>query len=163
MLRKTPLSRGSSTLKRSPLAQISPKRLAAALEAGKPVKPSLTTTTKRAVPKDVTAAIAGRSGGWCEMQLNGCLGQATDACHRIKRGMGGRHGAAEAESSRLSDVIHGCRVCHQWTHARPTESYEMGLMLHEGQDPAMEPVLYRNEVKYLDDFGGVHDFEDVGA
>ncbi|MEO3922675.1 hypothetical protein ABGB07_02150 [Micromonosporaceae bacterium B7E4] len=94
-----------------------------------------------------------RSGGLCEMQLPGCLGRATDVCHRIKRGMGGRKGAARELNNRLSNVIHGCRECHGWTHARPEEAYDLGLMLREGQDPENEPVTRRCEWVYLYDDG----------
>ncbi|HEY9415509.1 MAG TPA: hypothetical protein VIQ30_12170, partial [Pseudonocardia sp.] len=76
-----------------------------------------------------------------------------DVCHRIKRGMGGRKGAARDQNNRLSNVMHGCRECHAWTHARPQESYEMGLMLREGQDPENEPVIRRCQWVYLYDNG----------
>jgi hypothetical protein len=158
---------GKPLERRTPLAQVSAKKTAAAQdlppELRRKATVSLKSTYRPAVPEDVTVALAVRSGGWCELQLNGCLGRATDPCHRIGRGGGRKKGAAKQESDRLSNVLHGCRLCHGWTHARPTESCELGLMLHRGQNPAMEPVLYRNEIKYLDDFGGVHDFEDVGA
>lgn len=167
-LRRTPLKPGKPLERRTPLAQVSAKKLAAAADLPpelqrKATKSSLKSTYRPAVPQDVSAALNVRSGGWCELQLRGCLGRATDPCHRIGRGGGRKKGAAKTESDRLSNVLHGCRMCHAWTHARPAESYELGLMLRRGQNPAMEPVLYRNEVKYLDDFGGVHDFEEVGA
>ncbi|MBX6357905.1 MAG: hypothetical protein IRZ05_18880 [Micromonosporaceae bacterium] len=106
------------------------------------------------VPDSVLAALTARSGGVCEMQLVGCQGQATDPCHRIKRGIGGRHGAAKRLSDRLSNLVHGCRMCHDWCHARPAEAYDFGLMLREWQDPAVEPVLRRGQWVLLDDDGG---------
>lgn len=90
------------------------------------------------------AALHARSGGWCEMALPGCLGRATEVAHRVKRGMGGRHGEALAASNRLSNLIHSCGDCHAWTHRRPAEAYDMRLMLREHQDPAAEPMPYRN-------------------
>lgn len=106
------------------------------------------------VPADVLAALAARSGGVCEMQLVGCQTAAVDPCHRIKRGMGGRRGAAKQQSDRLSNLVHGCRMCHDWCHARPDEAYDLGLMLREWQDPTVEPVLRRGQWVLLDDNGG---------
>lgn len=94
-----------------------------------------------------------RSGGLCEAQLPGCIGQATETCHRIKKGTGGRHGEAREQNNSLSNLWHGCRSCHRWTHAVPTPAYELGLMLHEHQDPPSEPMVRRCEAVYLSDDG----------
>lgn len=102
---------------------------------------------------DVVEALRERSGGWCEMALPGCLGRATEVCHRIKRGMGGRKGVARSENNRLSNVIDGCHVCHGWTHSRPTEAGELGLILEEWQDPPTEPVARRGVLVLLADDG----------
>lgn len=102
---------------------------------------------KPAVPPGVAAALAARSGGWCEMQLAGCAGRATDAAHRWGRGAGGTH--------RLSNVLYACRVCHSWCHARVAEAVDMGLMLRRGDDPQAVPVSYRGQLVVLDDEGGV--------
>jgi hypothetical protein len=101
------------------------------------------------------ANLRARSGGYCEMNLAGCTGRATEVAHRIKRGAGGRHGEALERSNRLSNLIHACSDCHAWTHARPTEAYQLGLMLREHQNPADEPMPYRNEgwVLLTDDGG----------
>lgn len=119
--------------------------------------PMKRTVMRRAQRKRVQlsfrAALAQRSNGLCEARLSGCLIAATDVCHRLGKKMGGRpHG----DDLRLAGVWHGCRVCHAWTHARPTESYELGLMLREGQDPLVEPMAYLNEgFVVLDDLGGM--------
>lgn len=89
------------------------------------------------------ATLRARSGGYCEMGLAGCTGWATEVAHRIKRGMGGRHGEALAESNRLANLLHSCHTCHAWTHDRPTEANDLGLMLEEHQNPRDEPVAYR--------------------
>lgn len=170
MLRRTPLSRGSKPLQaRTPLerktglAQVGRRRRQEAQAAGKPVKPALSTTYRPAVPDDVRAALKARSGGVCEMALNGCSVVATDPAHRIGRGAGGRFGEAKVENDRLSNLLHACRVCHDWTHARDAEANEMGLRLKNGCIPPQEAVLYRGVLSYLTDDGRVLDFEDVGV
>jgi hypothetical protein len=103
------------------------------------------------------AALAERSGGWCEMQLPGCQGQAIDPCHRVATGMGGVHGDAVELSDRLSNLVHGCRSCHDWTHHNPTEAERLGLILPHGADPLAEPVRLRyGHVGLRDDGGWVH-------
>lgn len=92
--------------------------------------------------------LTARSGGWCEARLYGCLGLATDACHRRRR---------EAwRPEQLSDYWHGCRICHSWTHTNVTEAKDLGLILELWQDPTVEPMAYQSEgwVR-LDDQGGV--------
>lgn len=116
-----------------------------------------------AVAVKVKVALALRSGSRCEMALHGCTVTATDPAHRIKQGMGGRQGAAKDLHDVLSNVLHACRTCHSWTHARPAEAYELGLMLREHQTPTREPVVYRGELSYLTDDGQVIDFEAAGA
>lgn len=107
---------------------------------------------RRRVKNSFRADLARRSNGECEAQLSGCLLVATDVCHRLAKKMGGR----PDDGLRLSNVWHGCRACHQWTHARPTESYDLGLALREGQDPEAEPMAYCNTgFVYLDDLGFV--------
>lgn len=96
---------------------------------------------KPAVRPEVKELLAARSGGRCEAALHGCTLVATDACHRISRKAGGRG----PDHDRLSNVWHGCRNCHQWTHANPAAAYDMGLCLKEGMDPELEPVPYRAE------------------
>jgi hypothetical protein len=151
-LKRTGISRGSKRLR----SRTTLKRHTAMPRAK--VRP--------AVPGDVRAALARRSGGWCEPQLPGCWGQATDPSHRITTKNGGRHGAAKVEHDRLSDVVHACRLCHIWITTRPAEARALGLALEEWEDPSAEPVLllaHDSEPVYLDDRGGVHSFEEAGT
>jgi hypothetical protein len=74
------------------------------------------------------------------MRLTGCLGEATDPCHRIGSGSGGRHGQAKVHHDRLSNLIHGCRLCHGWTHRRVAEAREIGLLLESGDVPEDIPA-----------------------
>lgn len=107
----------------------------------KAIKRVLLSRRRRATLAEVREAVEERSEGMCEMALHGCLGPATEICHRIKVGMGGRKGPAREESNRLSNLLHGCHVCHMWCHGSPDEAYDLGLMLREWQDPTAEPVV----------------------
>jgi hypothetical protein len=109
-------------------------------------------TRGRPVRPDIKATLAERSGGYCEMGLTGCTGQATDPAHRIGRKAGGR---PNDDLDHLANLIHACRSCHRWTHERPAEAQGLGLMLREGQDPRIEPFAFRNaDWRLIDDFGG---------
>lgn len=163
------MKRGSKALRtltplvrRVGLAQVGRKRAAAAEAAGKPVRPALATRPAPAVPDDVRAALAARSGGRCELELAGCTGAATDPAHRISRKAGGRKGAARTRLDRLSNLLHACRTCHGWCHDNPVEAYEDGLMLREWHNPRHEPALYRGELSYLTEAGLVLPFEEAG-
>jgi hypothetical protein len=96
----------------------------------------LKSRVKPAVPAEVLKALAARSDGFCEAQLPGCLGTATDPCHRVGRAQGG--------PDTLANCWWGCRRCHEWAHARPAEAYDLGLMLKSWQIPELEPMAYRD-------------------
>lgn len=99
--------------------------------------------------------LADRSGNVCEIQRPGCTGVATDACHRIGEGMGGRHGAAAELNDRLGNVLHACRTCHRWTHDHPAAARRQGWMLRNGDNPLRKRVNYRSAGwLLLDDDGG---------
>jgi hypothetical protein len=115
------------------------------------------------VPAATRPPLARRSGGWCEAQLSGYLGWASDLHHRITRKAGGRRGAARERHDRLSNLLHLRGVCHQWVGARVAEACGVGLSLKEWQTPAQEPVQYRGAMVYLDDAGTVRRFEVVDA
>lgn len=90
-----------------------------------------------AVPDALRMALVARSGGLCEATLPGCLGTATDPCHRVGQAQGG--------PDTLENLWHGCRMCHSWTHERVAEALDLGLMLKSWQVPELEPMSYRNE------------------
>lgn len=106
-----------------------------------------------AVPVDTSAGLAARSGNWCEITRPGCLGKASDPSHRITQKTGGRHGEAKVEHDRLSNVMHACRVCHNWIGAHPAGAGDMGLVLREGDDPTAVRVRYRGRWALLGDDG----------
>lgn len=160
--RRTPLKAGKPLERHVGLAQVGRKRAALAAAAGKVVRATLTAKYRPAVPEDVRVELKKRSGGECEMQLHGCTWYATDPAHRIGQGSGGRHGKAKVENDRLSNLLHSCRTCHEWTHARDAEAKDLGLRLENGMVPTREPVVYRGVLSYLTDDGKVVDFEEAG-
>lgn len=109
------------------------------------------------------AVIRERSGGVCEIQLDGCRGRASQKSHRIGRQMGGRHGAARQRSDRPSNAMDACWWCHGVITESPGMAKIQGWVLEEWQNPLQEPVLYRREVMYLRDDGAVVSFAKAGA
>lgn len=121
-MRRTELAPGVVPLKRSPMKR---GRVEAKLTA---------------VQRD---ALAERSGGQCEIQTLDCRWEATDPCHRVGEGSGGRHGAAAEVNDRLSNLLHGCRECHDWCHRNPLAAQGERWMLRNGSNPLTTPVHYR--------------------
>lgn len=120
--------------------------------------------SRRRIPVDVAAVVAARSGGRCEAQLRGCWGEASERHHRISQKAGGRHGAARARADRASNLLHLCLLCHHVITATPRWSRSCGWQLTERREPTAELVMYRGRGwVYLDDAGGVHDYETAGA
>lgn len=111
--------------------------------------PPKRTSPKRTEEEQAARALVRtRSQGWCEMQLTGCSGRATDFSHRIRRSQGGHWTA--------SNGLDACRMCHTWVTERTTESNGLGLTLESWQDPTVEPVAYQNAgFVRLDDEGGL--------
>jgi hypothetical protein len=114
---------------------------------------------------DSAAIVRARSEGWCEIQLPGvCVGRASQKQHRITQKSGGRHGAAAVRSDRASNLLDSCWACHGLVTERPERACTYGWSLEEWQEPTQEHVLYRSERRvYLDDAGGVHEYETAGA
>lgn len=132
---KTPLARATVPLKRAPLLQTRPKPA---------VTPKVRTQLRR------------RSGGLCEIWLDGiCAQTATEASHRIKRGAGGRHGEAAERNGRASNLTFSCSPCHAYLHQYPENARHWGWMLLEDADPPTSPVLIRGQWSLLDDDGSV--------
>jgi hypothetical protein len=143
----------TSLVRRTELRQVSAKRAA---QPGKSRRP------EPAVPAAVRKRLAERSGGICEAQLTGCLWYAADPAHRITRKNGGRHGKAKTRHDALSNLLHLCRPCHNWSGVRPVEAGqgELGIVLKERHDPLAEPVVYRGALSYLTNDGRVIPFAD---
>lgn len=90
------------------------------------------------IPAEVRAAVRRRSGGRCEVRLDGCSGRATGQHHRLKR----RAGVHTAEN--LVDV---CRECHTASpaaiHRNVARSIEAGLIIPSWESPPREPWTRR--------------------
>jgi hypothetical protein len=175
------LKRNTPLRSTKPLAPMSAQRMEQLRAAGLPTnstfvprqranldrQPRARVRRQPAVPVDVRDDLKKRAGEgfYCEIQMTGCLGRGTDPSHRITKKSGGRKGAAKAENDRLSNVLWACRACHDWIGQYPAASKVewVGWALEEWQSPAECPVLYRGRLVYLDDSGGVHEFEQVGA
>lgn len=112
-------------------------------------KPKLTVVQKRPLLE--------RSEGICEIGSAYCEHFATDVCHRRGEKAGGRHGAAAALNDRPSNVLHGCRRCHTFTHDWPKTAELNGWRLTELANPLTERVNRRGVWVLLDDEGGVTD------
>jgi hypothetical protein len=112
---------------------------------------------------DVASVVRERSGGRCEIRIEGCWGTARDLHHRVSQKSGGRHRHAARRSDRPSNVMDSCRRCHLVVTDHPKFAYTNGWSLREGHDPLQEPVLYRGELSYLDDAGSVHSLDKAGA
>jgi hypothetical protein len=159
-MKRTPLVR------RTPLVAKTPLRRTGWVEVDRKPRTPLKASHKLAVPAARRKTLEQRSGGACEMQLDGCTWYATDPCHRITTKAGGRKGAAKEVHDRLSDLLHGCRNCHdasQGNHAEcGAEGY--GYVLKEHHNPLQVPVLYRGQTPvFLLDDGSLVDYEAVGA
>ena len=161
MNRGKPLKRRARLVARAPLARGAELKRGAAptrrarMAAGR---------SAPAVPAPVRKALRERSGGFCEMRLEGGLGRATDPCHRIASGNGGRQGAAKVHHDRLSNVVHGCRACHDWCHDNIASAELLGLMLREGDVPEAIPVLlpgHSSVPLLLDNAGGFESIREV--
>lgn len=147
--RKTELLRGGGPKRKTPLRQVSAKRVA---------RPKKTKRAQPAVPASVRKRLAARSKGVCEVGLHVCTGVATDPQHRITQKAGGRHGEAKVHHDRLSNLLHCCRPCHDHITGEPFESYQNGWSCKEGADTEAEPVVSHGVLVYLTDAGRVIPF-----
>lgn len=115
MKQRTPLQRKTPMASRSSLARTPFKSHSTSLQRSAPIQQRGARKTKadkaaECLEKLIGEGIAkeivgGRSGGWCEIRLPGCYGQALDWHHRQNRTQGGLWQA--------SNGIHGCRFCHE--------------------------------------------------
>ena len=149
--RKNPLRVGLP-LKRSALPR---SKSQLARKAVRRVSAMKTARPRLAVPAGAKRTLTARSGALCELQASDvCSYWATDPCHRNGRKAGGRHGPAAIRSARLSNVMHGCRPCHNWCHRHPERAEACGWIVREGFDPSCIPVYRMGVLVLLDDEGG---------
>jgi hypothetical protein len=114
-----------------------------------------------AVPEDVFAALRERADGLCEIWAGaGCMGRGWVPHHRVTRKDGGRCSvAARKASDRLANLLLGCGWCHEEVHLIGRPAFDAGWRVRERRDPALVEVTYRGTPRWLDDVGGVHDYE----
>lgn len=152
--RTTPLVAKTGLRRVTPLQQQAGKESLGARKAAPKRRQEMQQRPRRRSTADLRTQLATRSGGVCEIQQEGCQGQAVEPCHRIGTGMGGVHGDAIALSDRLSNAVHGCRSCGRWQHDHEHMARAYGQILRRSADPLTEPVLLRYGVVLLDDEGG---------
>lgn len=94
--------------------------------------------------QDVVELVLERAQYACEVR--GCMvgdrrGVDWSIHHRLPRRMGG---TKRPEVNQPPALIVACGSgttgCHGWIEARRAEAYDMGLLLHAGDDPAQVPV-----------------------
>lgn len=122
-LRRTPLARGQSTLKRTPLKAVSEKRGKVAKLVNRGLKP---------VPAKTRRAVRERDGYRC--RAGGCwIGETGGHIHHRKlRSQGGDHSPA--------NLLLLCDDHHRAVHASPGLAYELGFLVRSSDDPALIDV-----------------------
>lgn len=75
----------------------------------------------RDFPQSVRAAVRARAGDRCEACR---LASIDHFHHKLRRGQGG--------VGSLENCAGLCHVCHEWVHANPEDSYELGWLIKPG-------------------------------
>lgn len=99
-------------MKRSPM----PQRKAPMARGGRIAKKASPTDW----PTSVRNAVHRRSGGRCEIGIDGCAGRAVQIHHRQRRMPG---------NSTLDNALDVCTPCHNYAHAHPAEAIERGWIV----------------------------------
>lgn len=89
------------------------------IKRGKPIKSKI-----KSVPKDIYQQVLDRDGGCVARSLIPdvrCVGRI-DPHHALMKSQGGQ--------DTLDDLIAVCRSHHDYIHANPAISYELGLLRH---------------------------------
>jgi 5-methylcytosine-specific restriction protein A len=128
--RKTPMQRGGE------LRRTAMKRSRATRTRPRDTGPTKTT-------RDI---VWERAGGRCELCGGSLAGiQGFSRHHRLPRRMGG---SSRPELNTPANLLlvcgSGTTGCHGRIESRRAQAYEDGLLLHEGADPAVEPVILAN-------------------
>jgi hypothetical protein len=106
-------------MKRTPIKRKTELKRSGSINKGKPLK-----KTVKAVPKDIYQQVLARDGGCVARSLVEqvrCAGRI-DPHHALMKSQGGK--------DTLEDLIAVCRAHHDWIHANPAKSYELGLLRH---------------------------------
>lgn len=101
----------------------------------------------------VRARVMARSGGYCEVRVNGCWDEASQLHHRRPRGIGGSRNPSTGQASNALNV---CLPCHNHLEtAERAESRDRGWLVRQGSDPREVPVFRYRRWVLLDDEGGI--------
>lgn len=87
-------------------------------------------------------ATRSRSAGLCELNLRGCQRTAINVSHRLPRSGGGGWSPAAL----LDACGSGTTGCHGIVERDRDRSYELGLLVHRGENPAKVPVKLHHPV-----------------
>lgn len=74
--------------------------------------------------------------------------------HRLPRRMGGTR---RPEVNLPPNLLRLDLLCHDWIENNRTVALDLGFLLHDGDYPRREKVLWRGEERYLDNKGGFGD------
>jgi hypothetical protein len=104
---------------RKPLKQKTPLKRYKRLN---PISKNKERAAKRFIPKAVLKQLHERSGGQCEVIVQGyrCNGGAKDPHHVLPKGRGGKN--------TLDNLLHICRWCHRLIHDYPDKAEQMGIL-----------------------------------
>jgi hypothetical protein len=138
---RCPVERRKPLTSSKPLARKTDLRRGTPLDRGVPLeRAEIKRTRPRMSPEEELARkqVTRRSGGMCEMRIPGvCTGRATEWCHRIARGRGGKWLA--------SNGLHGCRACHEATtntRGRRAEWVRLGYIVRTRGDTTRVRVWF---------------------
>lgn len=99
--------------------------------------------------KTVLMQVEERSGGACEFQA--CGRSAVHTHHRRPRRAGGTR---RPETNLPANLVRLCLHCHDWVESNRAAALDMGMLLHDRQDPATTPVRAIYGLVMLDNDGG---------
>lgn len=107
---------------------------------------------KTGFPPEVKDAVLARSGGNCEaMLMPMCSFVGEQIHHRRPRSMGG----TRRETTTLpSNALVLCSRCHAHIEGHRAWALEHGFLVRQAADPREVSVVWRGQVRTLDDVGG---------
>lgn len=101
----------------------------------------------------VRARVMARSGGFCEVRVNGCWDEGSQYHHRRPRGMGGSRSSV---SGGAANCLFVCLSCHNALEtAERAEARDRGWIVRQGADPRQVPVYRYRRWVLLNDEGGI--------
>lgn len=99
--------------------------------------------------KRVLELVEDRSGGCCEFEACGRV--AVHTHHRRPRRAGGTR---RPETNLPANLLRLCLSHHEWVESNRAAALEMGLLLHDRENPAVVPVRALYGLVLLNNEGG---------